>query len=171
MKNEDLNYEELIEDYKKGKAIFSVDLSLARKFLMDNTIYSDKYKIWCFLTYFLFPFLILVMSIVEMGIIYGILYSIIAFIFFMDISGSASINFKQAKTTIFIFIAIGLTSSVFFKANLKLNFWLTLMQYISVYCFYVNIGNTIINKFLLIDKKMFLALYNDIFFIKKIIDL
>jgi len=167
MNDSELNYEEIIKEYANGNLVFSINLPLARQYLLENTKYSAKYYFWTFTNWILFPLIILVTSIHEMGFLGGIIYSFISFIFYLDISGSSSLNFNYAKTTFVIFTIIGIILKLFININLGYNFLFTLAQYISVYFFYVSIGKTVIDKILLVNKEIFFSLNDHLFFIKR----
>lgn len=167
MINNDLQYEEIIEKYKKCDLKFSIELSKTRNFLMKDTIYSNKIYFWTFINYLLLPVLILIFSIMEIGFFGGFIYSIVALIFFFSISGTASINIEQAITTTAVFAVITILVDYFFSLSLCYALILSILQYISVCYFYKYIRKTFINKILLISKEWFYKLYGELFYISK----
>lgn len=167
MTKETLKYKEILEDYHNGKLKFNIELSKARVFLMRDTIYSNRLYFWSFLNNFLIPVLILIISIIEIGFLGGIIYSVIAFIFYFSINGTASINIEQAVTTTVIYGVIAILVEYFTAININYAIILTILQYISICCFYKYIGKTFINKILFVSEEWFYKLYGKLFYISK----
>lgn len=162
-----LEYEEIINEYTNGKLKFSIELSKTRIFLMQDTIYANKLYFWTIVNSLLMPILILTISIIEIGFWGGLFFSILTFIFYFSISGTASINIGQAITTTVVFAIIAILVNYFFSLNLYYALLLSIFQYISVCYFYKYIGKTFINKILLTSKEWFYKLYGELFYISK----
>lgn len=138
----DEEYRKIIEDYNNGKIILGVDLAKARQFLCDTGNKSSI--IWQIIISFVLPICIIATSIYSFGG-WGILYSLIAIIFYWSYMGICSMPLKT-KRTIYIISLIGLAISFFFSFKITLILATTFLSLIFSYLFYENIKSEIIKR-------------------------
>lgn len=148
----DEEYRKIIEDYNNGKIILGVDLAKARQFLCDTGNKSSI--IWQIIISFVLPICIIATSIYSFGG-WGILYSLIAIIFYWSYMGICSMPLKT-KRTIYIISLIGLVVSFFFGFKIALTLVTTFFSFILTYLFYENVKYEIVKK--IISEKQFFEL-------------
>lgn len=167
MMNENFKYKDIIEEYNNGNLKISVELAKTRSFLMQDTIYSTRLYFWTFINTLLIPLLILILSIIQIGFLGGIIYFLIAMIFYFSIQSTASINIEQAVTTSAIYAIIAFLVEYFANINMNYTILLTVLQYISICFFYKYIGTIFIKKILFVSEEWFYRLYGELFYIHK----
>ncbi len=161
-------YKDVIQQYKDKKIDFKIELSLARNFLLSGTNDSTKFAVWSFINYIALPIVIIIVSFMSFGVLWGIIFGIVYFLFLNTVTGLSSIDFNKAEFSICIFAIIFIILSIIlkFKTQLYAPFMLALVNFVSIYCFYFNIGKTIMNNYILKDEKLFQFLIeNNVFII------
>lgn len=138
----DEEYQKIIENYNNGKIILGVDLAKARQFLCDTG--NKNSIIGQIIISFVFPICIIGTSIYSFGG-WGILYSLIAILFYWSYMGICSMPLKT-KRTIYIICLIGLIISFFFGFKITLTLATTFLSLIFSYLFYENIKSEIIKR-------------------------
>ena len=128
------NYEEIKYKFKENKINFRVELSCARRFLIDGTDDSTRLLTWSFINYGFLPVSIFIFSIFNLGFLWGILYIIIYYIFLLSVSGYSSLDFNKAYSIIFIFCIIFIVLYFIFGTSIK-----------SIFILFFFLGFTIIN--------------------------
>lgn len=151
----DERFKEIVDGYNSKEIILGVDVAKGRQFLCD--IRDKSTIIWQLLITFVFPICIIGTSIYSFGG-WGILYSLIAILFYYSYMGICSMP-SDTKRTIYIINVIGLIISFFFVFKISLTLVTTFLSLILLYLFYENIKYEIIKK-AITNKNLMIQMFN-----------
>lgn len=160
---EENEWKKLKEEYKTNNNIMGVELSLARKLL---TQYSNKFNIWQNINN-IAPILIIIIAFITLGIIKGIIFSIVFIVLHVSIMGTASISLSKAINCLWIISIISIIINLLLDLSI-IPFILMIVEFISIVIFYNNILEEIIEKSLSNFETFNVFLEENIIFINKV---